>query len=305
MMGVPATFGFGLMASAGAGVNFRHIPNSNGTSVMMSILGIAPSLAVDLTDRFSVGANLILGSATLDAPFQGISAATLAYALRGTVGFNADVGCDTSLGFYYQTSQNFNFDNAIRLQLPVGFSPVLDLNAGLPANYGLGIANERLMDGRLLLAADVLFKDWNSAYLFGDLYKNQWVFQLGAQYKMNRRIRLRLGYAYATNPIDQTLGNSAGGILPPVQAQAALQYVQATVAVVNPHRISCGVGIRDVLPGVDLDFLAGGMFRAEQDFGPFTSASVQGYWVGAGFTWRFGRGACQRLPSADECGECK
>ena len=31
-----------------------------------------------------------------------------------------------------------------------------------------------------------------SAYLFGGVYKNQWGLQLGAQYDMNPRVRLRL-----------------------------------------------------------------------------------------------------------------
>ena len=138
MMGIPATFGVGLMANAGAGVNFRQIPNSNGTSVSMAILGIAPSLAVDLTDRFSVGANLILGSATLDAPFQGISAATLAYALRGTVGFNYDAGCDTSLGFYYQRPKTSISTTPFDCSYPTVSAPRSILTRGCQPIMGWG-----------------------------------------------------------------------------------------------------------------------------------------------------------------------
>jgi long-chain fatty acid transport protein len=70
-----------------------------------------------------------------------------------------------------------------------------------------------------------------------------------------------------------------------------MEYLQGTLAVANKHRASCGVGLRDVLPGVDLDIFGGGMFRKESQLGPATRTAVQGYWVGAGLTWRFGRGA--------------
>jgi long-chain fatty acid transport protein len=107
-----------------------------------------------------------------------------------------------------------------------------------------------------------------------------------------------MGYAYAQNPIDTNLGNSVGGVLPPGPAEtvrATLQYLQSTVAVVNHHRISAGVGMRDVLPGMDLDLFAGGMFGAGESFGEFTSTDLASYWVGAGLTWRFG--GC----SSDKC----
>jgi long-chain fatty acid transport protein len=292
VMGLPATMGLALMSTAGAGLSFRNVPESNGTSVSLSVLQIGSGIGVDLTDRLSVGATLALGSSTFDAPFQGVSAATLAYSLRGSVGAGYQLGCSTYLGLTYHTEQNFNYDDAIRLQLPNGFAPVADVNAGLPANWGLGIANDALMNGRLLLAADVLFKQWEKADLFDVLYTNQWVFQLGAQFELNERVRLRAGYVYAENPLDMTLGDSAGGIIPPVNAQAALQYVQSTVAVINHHRMAIGAGVRDIMPGVDFDMYAGGMFGAGEDLGDFTAVHLSSYWVGGGLTWRYGR-RCQ------------
>jgi long-chain fatty acid transport protein len=297
ILGRPATMGMGLMASAGAGLSFRDVPASNGTSVSLAILNIGSFAAVQVTDRLDAGCGLILGSSTLDAPFQGIGSAALAYSLRGTMGVNYDVGCGTSVGVAYMTPQNFNYDDAIRLQLPAGgFTAIQDVDAGLPDNLLFGVANDRLFGGRLLLAMDVLFKQWENADLFRAIYKNQWVFQLGAQYEVGPRIRLRGGYVFAENPIDPNVGISAGGVVPPppvARAQAAIEYLQATVAVINQHRVSCGVGIQDVLPGVDLDLYAGGMFRDSQNFGPLTWASVQSYWVGGGLTWEFGAGPCE------------
>ena len=104
---------------------------------------------------------------------------------------------------------------------------------------------------------------------------------------------------YAENPIDPNPELSAGGVTPPGTVNA-IQYIQGTLAVINPHRISAGVGVRDVLPGIDLDLMGGGMFEASEQLGALTAVSVESYWAGAGITWRFGRGSCRRLPAPNQ-----
>jgi long-chain fatty acid transport protein len=80
-----------------------------------------------------------------------------------------------------------------------------------------------------------------------------------------------------------------------------VRYVQGQFAAVSQHRLTGGVGVLDVLPGMDFDLFAGGMFEGTDQFAG-TIASVESYWLGAGITWRFGRGACERLPVADDWG---
>jgi long-chain fatty acid transport protein len=70
-----------------------------------------------------------------------------------------------------------------------------------------------------------------------------------------------------------------------------VDYIQALFPNINKHRVTGGVGLTDLLPGVDMDLFAGGMFNESHDFG-LTSAAAASYWVGFGATWRFGRGAC-------------
>jgi long-chain fatty acid transport protein len=306
-LGKPMVMGVGLFGGAGAGGSFRQVPESNGTTSLLQVLQITGSLGVDLTDRLSLGASIMLGSATLDGPFIGLTGAAADYALRGNIGLSYEIGCDTTVGMYYQTRQEFRFDDAVRLELtpPPGgtFSTAQDINLGLPDNIGFGFANQSLMDGRLLLAFDVVYKQWENADLFSSLYTNQWVFQFGSQYELNRKVRLRAGYVYAENITKPNPGSSAGGVDPP-GGQDAIQYIQATFPAINEHRISGGIGCRDVLPGIDLDIMAGGMLKANQDYGSLTSNILESYWVGAGLTWRFGRGACERLPVADHwCGD--
>ena len=78
--GLPVTIGLGLMAGSGAGVDFRHIPASNGTHASLVALDIVAGAAVDLTDRLSLGTSLALSNATLDGPFVGITGSSADYA---------------------------------------------------------------------------------------------------------------------------------------------------------------------------------------------------------------------------------
>lgn len=280
--------GFGLTSDAGVGIDFRDVPASNGTSSQIVVLDVSTNVGVKLTERLSVGSTLGLGSSFFSGPFVGISSMVPDYALRGTLGVNYDVFDATTLGFYYQTKQNFTYDDAIRFALPGNlFSVAQDVSMSLPANFGFGIANRGLCDGRLMLGMDVLLKNWDDAALFNAVYKNQLVFQFGAQYSINR-LRLRAGYTYAENPLKQITSTEVGGVVPPA-GLPAVEYLQAQFAVINRNRISFGIGMADVLPGLDVDFFAGGMFRESADIGAFTSVNVESYWVGLGSTYRFGR----------------
>jgi long-chain fatty acid transport protein len=290
--GLPVTLGLGLFGAAGAGTSFIKQPQSNGTSSYLSLLEIAPSLGVQLTERFSVGSTLFVGNGFLDGPFVGTGSMTNAYALRGSVGAGYQLTENTSLGLYYQSVQRFRFKDEVVL---FNDTASRDVHLSLPDQTGLGIANSSLMDGRLLLAADLLFLDWKDAALFRSIYRNQWVLQLGTQYRVNNRVKLRLGYAYAENPLDPSTGTSVDGITLP-GGIPAVKYLQAQFAVINQHRLSAGFGVSDVLPGLDFDTFAGGMFQASDLLGNFTQVSVESYWIGLGFTWRFNRGACPSCP---------
>lgn len=287
-MELPATLGIGLVSNAGAGTDFRDVPASNGTSSELVILEITVGLGVQLTDRLSAGTSISLGNAYFDGLFVGQSAMVPDYALRGSVGLAYEVTPNTTVGLYYQTKQHFTFSNAIRLEIaPNVFDPIVrNVDMDMPDNFGFGVANTSLLGGDLLLACDVLFKQWDNAALFKSVYDNQWVFQMGAQYSPGR-LRLRCGYVFAENPLQSEVGVSAGGITVGVNA---LQYIQSQLAVINQHRLTIGVGLVDVLPGVNLDIMAGGMFHDSQQFG-LSAASVESYWVGGGLTWQFGRGS--------------
>ncbi len=288
-LGLPATLGVGFITTAGGFVDFRHIPESHGTNTGQTIFNMPFALGMDLTDRLSVGTSMSMGIAFFDGPFVGVGGMTPDYALRGTLGGNYLLTEATTIGSYYQTAQSYTFDNAFVLNAGPGQS-AFEVNMELPQNVGFGVANSALMDGRLLLGVDLVYKLWDEADLYSAVYDNQMVVQLGSQLTRGR-YRFRTGYVWAENPIDGTPGSNIGGVVQPGDL-AAVRYTQGLLAITSQHRISLGVGVTDLLPGIDMDVMGGGMFRDTEQLGNFTTTSIESYWIGAGLTWRFGRGAC-------------
>ncbi len=292
VMGQPVKLGLGFMSNAGLGVDFRQVPESNGTNVSYLELDLVTAVAVPLTDRLSAGATFYLGTGVLNSPLVGVSSTSLNYAARGAVGINYDFGTGTTLGAYWQSKKAHTFYDLVR----TGGS-FQNVELDLPANTGVGIANGCLMNGRLLLAADVLFKKYSNADFFESIYRDQWVFQFGSQYSVNQKLRLRAGYAYNTDVTLDTVPGTIGGVVP-VGGIPAVEYLQAQFAVLSQHRITGGVGIRDIMPGIDFDASVGGMFDGTKTFGDTTS-SVKSYWVAFGFTYKCGGGANGCTPCID------
>ena len=290
---LPVTLGLGVFGAAGGGSSYVQVPASNATSSYLLLLEFAPSIGIELTERLSIGATMFIGDGYASGPFVGTSGMTNAYSLRGGFGLDYALGEATRLGAYYQTNQDFRFQDEAIL-----FSErrPRDVDMGLPQQVGMGIANESLADGRLLLAADALYLDWRSAALFKNLYRGQWVMQLGAQYRATDRVKLRIGYALAQNPLNPAVGTRIGPIDVP-GGIPSVKYLQSQFAIINEHRMAAGAGIEDLLmEGLDLDVFAGGMFPASEQLGDATHVNVASYWIGLGFTWHFDRPQAAKAP---------
>src|SRR5690606_9983387 len=143
-----------------------------------------------------------------------------AYTMRGTLGVNYALYPATSVGAYWQTKKNFRFEDAAVIN-----SVAYDVRFDHPQNFGLGIADESLMGGRLLVAMDVLFKDYSDADFLGAIYEDQWVCQTGLQYTVGPKLKLRLGYSYNTNPMRGATVTSIGGV-PIPDGIPGLRYIQ-------------------------------------------------------------------------------
>ncbi len=291
-LGLPATVGMGLLTASGLGVNYNQEIASNGTFAEMAVLQTAVGAGVELTDRLSLGFQGTVGSASMDGIFAGISASTPAYNLRAALGFTYELRDATTIGGYWHTEQKFTFDNFVRIGGPG--NPFQDFNVSLPDKFGLGIADESMLGGKLLVAVDLMYFTWSDTDFFGAIWDDQFAVQTGLQYTTGQGCKLRAGYVYAENTSRNIVAPSFGPITP----QAGVDYVQALFPNINQHRISGGIGLTDLLPGVDVDLFAGGAFAASQTFG-LSTGSVESYWVGFGTTWRFGRGGCKHVSAPD------
>lgn len=284
--GRPFTAGVAMVSAAGSGFDVASVPNSNESASNFYVLEVIPSVGINLTDRLSAGAGFGFAWSTLYGPFTGISKNTPDYAVRGTFGLNYELPSGRSLGAYFHTEESFTYDDAIILELFNGnFELPEDLKLQLPASVGIGVADQSLMNGRLLLAADLVYRFYSKANLFRDLYDDQFAVQVGTQYDVGR-CKLRLGYVWAANPLKSFPGSTAGGIALPGGVDA-IQFIQTQFAAIGKNRISVGLGIPELLPNIDLDVYAGGMFKNSEQLGE-SFASIESYWVGGGLTWHFG-----------------
>ena len=293
-IGLAGTMGMGIAGLSGAGAEYRgRVPESsnplffnnlNDESSSLLVLGVNMGAGFQVTDRLSMGATMTLGSGFEQLGFIGpvtSSAMVNAYALRGTFGVDYELNDCNTLGFYYQSPLAFNFPNAIR----VGAN-YQDIHITQPTTFGIGIANRGLMDGNLLIAADVYYKLWQDAALYQDVLLNQWAFAIGTQLTRDK-MKYRLGYSFNSNPTNHDVGTSFAGIGGLTTDQ--IQFYQAAILpFVNQNRITGGVGRQDfLLPGLDLDLFAGGLLPASDNFGIHNRASLGIYYIGMGMTWRF------------------
>lgn len=304
-LGLPATFGLGLSSLSGMGAEYRgRAPGTilNNFSSEYLVLGLTTGVGVEVTDRLSVGASATLGTAFEQLGFVGPivgSAMVNAYGLRGTVGADYRLNDCNTLGFFYQSKMDFQFPDAIRFN-----GVYTDLDVDQPATFGLGLANRAFMDGRLLVAADVYYKQWDDAALWRDVLVNQWVYAVGTQYTMGS-YKYRLGYSYNTDPINHNVGSNLDGN--PVGQANVLLFQAGSTPLVYQNRLTFGVGREHFLvPNLDADLFAGMLFKGTENFGPDTTASLALYYVGLGLTWKFGDCSprpcnCAPMPCFSHC----
>ena len=167
-----------------------------------------------------------------------------------------------------------------------------DVTVEQPQEFGFGIANETLMNGKLLLAADVLWKDWSGADTYGDVYDDQTVFALGAQYS-HGPFKWGVGWAHADSPLKNRLGSKIdsvdsiflGGATVPLNP-TLVQYVQATnTQVIWEDQVTLGFGWT-AQPGLQIDAHLGHALNREQDVGA-TRVEADTWQAGVGLTWHF------------------
>jgi long-chain fatty acid transport protein len=284
--GLPGTLGLGLGGLSGLSAEYRgRAPAGsfvNDLSSSLLILGINLDAGVKLNDSLSVGAAFTLASGYEQLGIVGPTIATAMandFGIRGTLGLNYAWNDCTDLGFYYMTPIDFQFNNALRIG-----TTYHDVLIQQPTTFGAGIANRALMNGQLLIAADVYYKLWSDADLYRDVYENQFAVAIGTQLT-NGRYKYRLGYSYNENPLDHSVGSNLDRF--PVGQSAVQLFQAASAGMINQHRITTGIGIDGFLfQNVDFDMFIGGLLHASDTFGS-NHAELAIWYAGLGWTWRY------------------
>lgn len=286
-LGANTVVGGGLSVVAGVGSDYRGKSGSLDPLAELLVFGANAGVAHQLNEKLSIGAMATIGMGLGQAGLTSNTASTSNFGIRGTLGLTYASGPST-VGAYYRSPLAIKYENMVQYSANGFHSPTFEQ----PQEVGLGLANESLMGGKLLLAADVVWKDWSSADSYRDLYEDQTIFALGAQYSTGP-YRFRAGYAHADSPIKQNVGSSVGsissllvgGVTTPMNPTLT-RYVQATnTEVIWEDQVSLGVGM-DVTKNITFDAHAGYGLKRDEQIGA-TKVDAGAFQAGVAFTWHF------------------
>lgn len=286
-LGSNTVIGAGLTVVAGVGSDFRNVTGSLDPLAEILVFGANAGLAHRVSENFSIGGMLTIGMGLGQAGLNSNTASTSNFGVRGTLGATYDMG-DTTLGAYYRSPLAIKYENMVQYSATQYHSPTFEQ----PQEVGIGIANESLMRGDLLLAADVIWKDWSSAESYQDIYDDQTIFAIGAQYSTGP-YRFRAGYTHADSPIKSNVGSavgditslSVGGTTVPMNP-ALTQYVQATNAeVIWEDQVTLGFGM-DLTSNIAVDAHVGYSLNRDEQIGA-TKVDAGAWQAGLAFTWSF------------------
>ncbi|WP_029132985.1 OmpP1/FadL family transporter [Sedimenticola selenatireducens] len=281
------TLGLGLGVVAGIGSDFRKVPGSLSPLAEIMVFGANAGAAYQVNDNLSLGAVATLGMGFGQAGLNSNTSSTSNFGLRATLGANYSMD-DNTLGLYYRSPLSIEYDNMVQYSTTGFHSPTFEQ----PQEVGFGFANESLAGGKLLIAADVVWKDWESADSYRDLYDNQTVFALGAQYTTGP-YKLRVGFSHADSPIKKNVGSNVGSITSLLVGGATVplnpaltRYVQATNGeVVWEDQVTLGVGW-NMSKMLTLDAHASVALDRAKTIGE-TRVDAGAWQVGGALTWHF------------------
>jgi len=304
-LGIPVVLGVGVTATNGIGVDYRHTSNSIGAGAELINLGVNAGIGMKMSDTLDVGVSMTITYAMLEAGITGSGGMTHDIGFRGTIGARKKMSDNMTVGLYYQTEQEHQYDNihvtsmhgsdpfsgtlgitgtvAVKCNadgVTTGSAGVCrqDLEVQQPWNVGLGVSMD--MGNNLLVMADITHKAWSDAKFFNEFYDDQNVVSIGVQKTMGN-LKLRAGYGYADDPLLSTvkvgqevasigLVNPEGATVTSPMYGIFMSYFQAMeTPVIYKHRIAVGLGVENFLgvPFLSLDTHAAVQLEEDKCFG--------------------------------------
>lgn len=240
-------FGIAAYGVSGLGVDYRDkitIPVGSGETLYtnLQIMKFAPSLSYLVNPNLSIGAALHINYGSLDLD-SGTSAG---------FGFGAELGAiyktgPLSFGAVYISPQKINHEDVANFdKFSTGSTSLDDLKLESPQTVGLGIAFEPIQNV-FLIETDVKWLNWADADGYEDFgWKDQWVFNIGAQYKPTPKLALRAGYNYGKSPIREHSWDDSKGFIDVQGKQVPATFYEilriAGFPAIVEHHVTAGVG---------------------------------------------------------------
>jgi long-chain fatty acid transport protein len=169
-------------------------PMVAGVYTQLQVMKFAPAFSYQATPNLSFGLALPIDYGTLDLK-NGSSSGFALGVLPGIIYKPID---NLSLGLTYTAPQKINYKNVLSFG-----GPNYSLEMESPQQVGFGIAYD-FFEAGLVLEADVKWINWSNADGYRDFdWEDQTVFAVGAQYKATDKLSLRMGYSYASNPVNE------------------------------------------------------------------------------------------------------
>jgi long-chain fatty acid transport protein len=315
-LGIPVVLGVGVSATSGIGVDYKHVSNSLGAAAELINLGVNAGVGMALTPNVDVGVAVTITYAMLEAGLTGSGGMTHDIGFRATMGSRMKLSPNLMVGAYVQTEQPHEYDNLhvtsnhgktpffLLTNYGSGASIVCNGDSGnvcrqdvvveQPMNIGLGFAYTGMMNGNLLISADLTHKAWGDAKFFNEFYDDQEVYSVGLQLTQGP-MKWRLGYGYADDPLlDQVKEGkslkSIGGVNTSGETYTSpmyglfMSYFQAMeTPVIYKHRITAGFGMDGFLaPMLTLDTHVAFQLEEDKCFGANQSNFTPVYDSGTG-----------------------
>lgn len=187
---------FDLSQSAGLPPGSMTGPLVQGEFVELEILKVAPSLAVQVTNKFSAGIAVHIDYSTLDMR----SGASSNYGYGVQLGGLYKLTDQISLGATYVSPQTVDHEEVKDFDSD-GAADTLELES--PTQVGVGVAVEPIQD-KILFEVDLKWLNWADAKGYEDFdWDNQWVVAVGGRFKPTGKLALRAGYNYGKNPVNE------------------------------------------------------------------------------------------------------
>jgi long-chain fatty acid transport protein len=233
-------FGIGAYGVSGMGVNYKEEdPMFQNTYTKLEVMKFAPNLAYLVTPDFSVGASVSVSYQNLDLGAGGEHG----YAYGAQIGALYHLGM-FNFGAAYTTPQKVTHENVFDFNQDGDFD---DLDLEAPQNFAFGVSAEPI--DALLVEFDTKWYNWSDADGYKDFdWEDQWVFALGAQYKVTQALSLRIGYNYGKNPVKEHNGwspdpsNTVNVQGTPVSTPSYEAFRIIGFPAIIEHHLTCGIG---------------------------------------------------------------